>query len=41
MGLGVFYVQQRRALDHAEFSIRNAPTSVKRINDLAISCLRD
>jgi hypothetical protein len=28
MGLGVFYVQQRRALDHAEFSIRNAAAGI-------------
>ena len=36
VGLGLFHLQQRRAIDHAKFPIRDAPTSVKAVNDFAI-----
>src|SRR5207248_1978958 len=41
MGVGVFYLQQRRALDYAKFPVRNAPAGVNEIKGLANQKISD
>jgi 2-dehydropantoate 2-reductase len=41
MGVGVFHVQQGRALDYAEFPIRNAPAGVNRWTCVLLSSARE
>ena len=36
MGVGVFYLRQRRTINHAELSIGAEAAGVKTVNDLAI-----
>ena len=39
--LGLFYLQQRRALDYAKFPVRNAPAGVNEIKGLANQKISD